>query len=367
MSLSRWIGIVPDPTAGGSTYEHWTPESSPPLIPVPTLFVPATSAQVDYGQTPNARTDEVRGKRGDTAPVSFLSAPKLTIDSRAYPYLLRRLIRNALGGTITAGTEHGPSPKPFEDTVAPLEEGVPPMLIAWLKREEQIDRLTGLCVSEIAMDFAIDKEGSFSATLDALYHNVGEVTGLKDPGGGTASTVSSADYSSAVNTFMLRDAHVFRGAEAGTEIPNLGGFSIAFNNGLIQDIRARFQPGHNIEKTTVGGVVHKLWLPARHKLGPQTVTGKFELSGMDVTQEQRRRILHAEKLRFTVAAGPLGTTPAAEEMMEITVGQMVATGGGAEPLVRQGDQYSSFDFTGYLDVSGSKDIECTFVGATALT
>jgi len=365
MSLNRWIGFVNDPTTGGSTYETLTAES-PLDIPVPTLFCPATTAQVDPGETPNTRTDEVRGLRGDTAPISFLSAPKLTIGARAYPVLLRKLLRNALGGTITKAG--GPSPKAFEDTVAPLEEGLPPMLIAWLKREEQIDRLTGLIVSELALDFPIDGEGTFTASLDALFSQTGAISTLKEPGGSAkaAKTVSSADYSADVYTFMLRDAVALTGTEE-TEIENLGSFSLTFNNGLIEDVRAKFKPGHNIEKTVLEGTTHKLWYPQRHKLGPQTVTGKFDLSGVDPSQEIKRRLLAAEKLVFRVAAGPLGTTPAADEMLQITVGQMVRTGGGAEPLVRQGDQYASYDFTGYISASGDKDIEATFVGATALT
>jgi hypothetical protein len=364
MSLSRWIGFADDPTAGGSTYETLTAET-PVDIPVPTLFTPATGAQVDFGQTPLTRTDEVRGRRGDTAPVSFLAAPKWSVDARAYPVQLRKLLRNALGGAIThAG---GPSPKAFEDTVAPLEEGLPPMLVAWLKREGQLDRATGLIVSELALNFPIDAEGSFTASLDALYSQVQPYSTAKEPGGSAkaAKTVSSADYTADVETFKLRDGVVLVGSSE-TEIANLGSFSLTFNNGLIEDIRAKFKPNHNIEKTTLESVVHKLWYPQRHKLGPQTVTGKFDLSELDPTQELKKALLHAEKLIFRVAAGPLGTTPAAEEMLQLTVAQMARTGGSAEPLVRAGDQFASYDFTGYIGIDGSKDLECTFVGSTEL-
>jgi hypothetical protein len=365
MSLSRWIGFADDPTSGGSTYEVLT-AGTPVDIPVPTMFTPATGAQVDFGQTPLARTDEVRGKRGDTAPVSFLAAPKWSVDARAYPVQLRKLLRNALGGAIThAG---GAAPKAYEDTVVPLEEGLPPMLVAWLKREGQLDRATGLIVSELAMNFPIDQEGSFTASLDALYSQVQPYSSAKEPGGSAkaAKSVSSADYSADVETFKLRDGVVLLGSSE-VEIPNLGGFSVTFNNGLIEETRAKFKPGHNIEKTTLESVVHKLWYPQRHKLGPQTVTGKFELSEVDPTQELKKALLHAEKLIFRVAAGPLGTTPPAEEMLQLTIGQMARTGGGAEPLVRQGDQFASYDFTGYISTSGETDIEGTFIGATALT
>jgi hypothetical protein len=364
MSLSRWIGLADDPTAGGSTYEVLTAET-PVDIPVPTDFVPATSATVDFGQTPLTRTDEVRGRRGDTAPVSFAAAPKWTVNCRAYPVQVRKLLRNALGGTVAhAG---GPSPKAYEDTVSPLEEGLPPMLVAWLKREGQLDRATGLIVSNIAFDFPIDQEGSLVTQMDALYSQVQPYETAKEPGGSVkaAKSVSSADYTADVETYKLRDGKVLLGSSE-VEIPNLGSFSFTFDNGLIEDFRAKFKPGHNIEKTVIDSVTHKLWYPQRHKLGPQTVTGKFDLSEVDPTQELKKALLHAEKLIFRVQAGPLGTTPAAEDMLQITIAQMARTGGGAEPLVRQGDQYASYDFTGYIGVSGEKDIEATFVGATEL-
>jgi hypothetical protein len=364
MSLSRWIGFADDPTAGGSTYEVLT-ATTPVPIPAPTLFTPATSATVDFGQTPLTRTDEVRGLRGDTAPVSFLAAPKWTVNSRAYPVQLRKLLRNALGGAIThAG---GPSPKAFEDTVVPLEEGLPPMLVAWLKREGQLDRATGLIVSNLALDFPIEQEGSFVAAMDALYSQIQPYSTAKEPGGSStaAATVSSADYTADVETYKLRDGVVLVGSSE-VEIPNLGSFSLTFDNGLIEDVRAKFKPGHNIEKTTIESITKKLWYPQRHKLGPQQVTGKFDLSEVDPTQELKKALLFAEKLIFRVQAGPLGTTPAAEDTLQITIAQMARTGGGAEPLVRQGDQFASYDYTGYIGVSGEKDIEATFVGKTEL-
>lgn len=364
MSLSRWIGFADDPTAGGSTYEVLTAET-PVDIPVPTLFVPATGAQVDFAQTPLTRTDEVRGKRGDTAPASFAASPKWTVDARCYPAVMRKLLRNALGGTIThAG---GPSPKAFEDTVVPLEEGLPPMLVAWLKREGQLDRATGLIVSNLAMNFPIDQEGSFVCQMDALYSQIQPYSTAKEPGGSVkaAKSVSSADYSTDLETYKLRDGIVKVGSGE-VEIENLGSFSLTFDNGLIEDFRAKYKPGHNIEKTTLESVTKKLWYPQRHKLGPQAVTGHFDLSEVDPTQELKKALLFAEKLVFRIQAGPLGTTPAAEDTLQLTIGQMARTGGSAEPLVRAGDQYAGYDFTGYISTSGEKDIEATFVGATEL-
>jgi hypothetical protein len=368
--MSRWLGLIADPTAGGSTYDVLTDaegEGAKPLdIPVPAIFVPATTAQVDAGLTPINRDDEVRGRRGNTAPVSFASAPKLSIGCRAYPVLLRQLVRSMLGGEIDA--KGGPSPKAYEDVVGPIEEGSLPALIAWLRREDQLDRATGLIVSELALTFDIEKEGSFVATLDGLYHQAAAFASAEEPGGAkkAAKEVKDAEvtYASEVETFMLRDAVAFRGAEE-TEIDDLAGFSLTFNNGMIEDMKSKFRPNHNIERTTIDEVLHKMWYPNQHKVGPQAVTGSFDLSAVDPDAEARRLLTHADKLVFEVAAGPLGTTPAADEMMKFAIYSSASTGGGADPLVRQGDQLSSFDYTGYID-NENEDIDATFVGAAAL-
>lgn len=115
------------------------------------------------------------------------------------------------------------------------------------------------------------------------------------------------------------------------------------------------------------GKVHKLWFPARHKIGAQLVTGTIDFSDVDAAQENKRLIRQAEKLVFEVAAGPLGTTPDADEMLRVNVYNKVLTGGGAEPIQREGDQVASYEWAGYIDPTTGKDIDAVFVGATALT
>lgn len=356
----RWFGFVDDPTEGGSKLD--TLETL--AIPVPTIFVPVTTGTVDPALKPIDRKDEVRGRRANTAPVSFASEPKLTFEARAYPKLLRPMVRKALGGTIS---KSGTAPAAISSTVGPIQSGSLPAFIGWLLREGQLDRVTGAVVSEIEMNFPVEGEGTMKLTADCLYRDVDHTESATDPNGEPALALPTASYTGYEDTFMLRDATAFRGPEAGVEIPNLAGLTLTFNNGLIEDFRSRFRPNHNIDSRIIDEVEHKLWYPNRHVIGAQAVTGKLDLSEVDPDAELKSLFTHAEKLVFEIAAGPLGTTPPADEMMRLTLYKHAPTGGGAEPIVREGDQVSSFEFEGFLDDGLGKDFETTFVGATALT
>jgi len=359
--MSRWFGFIDDPTAGGSTFDVL---SGGLAIPVPTTFAPVSAAQADPGLNELDRKNEVRGRRADTAPISFASAPKMTFEARGYPKLVRPMLRKALGGSISST---GTAPAAISSTVGTLQSGNLPAFIGWLLREGQLDRMTGCVISEIAFDFPVDGESTVQVTADGLFHDTDDSGAAEDPNGEPALALPTASYTGYTDTFMLRDATAFRGAGAGVEIPNLAGFGLTFNNGLIEDFRSRFRPNHNIESAVIDTVTHKLWYPERHKLGAQQVTGKIDLSDVDPDAELKHLLTHAEKLVFEVAAGPLGTTPAADEMMRLTLYKHATTGGGAEPLVREGDQVSSFEFSGYLDEGVNKDVEATFVGTAALT
>jgi hypothetical protein len=355
----RWLGFADDPTAGGTTLEDL--ESDP--IAVPDTFVPVTSANVDPRPRDLDRDNENRGRRANVAPISFASDPQVTFESRAYPKLVRTLLRKALGGTI--GTT-GAGAAARVSTVGPLQEGNLPPLLLWLVREGQLDRVTGAVVDELEFNFAIDEEGTVQATLPGLYHDVDPTTDAVDPSGDDAEALPTAAYPGYTDTFMLRDATAFRGPSAGVELTNLAGFGFTFNNNLIDDFRSRFQPNHNIEEVVIDGTPHKIWYPARHKLGPQVVTGRIDFSDVDPDAELRRIVRHAEKLVFEVAAGPLTTTPPVDEMMRLTFYKQSPSGGGAEPLQREGDQVSSYEFTAYLDETSGKDVAATLTGVAAL-
>jgi hypothetical protein len=367
--MRRWFGLVDDPTAAGSTLDILKAmPGAAAAIAVPNFFVPVTTSQVDPGPDDQNRDNEVRGRRGNTAPRSFRQNPSVTFEARAYPALIRKIVPKAFSGAI--GAPVGVAPASISSTTGPLATGDLKALIAWLVREDQLDRLTGCVVSEFELAFTIDDEGTISATMPGLYHQVDDTDAAEDPNGHAAAALPVPDYETSADddadTFMLRDAAAFGGSGL-VEFVNFAGFSVTFNNGLIDESRSRFRPNHNILRVVDDeGDTHKVWFPARHKPGAQLVTGHIDFSDVDAAQENKRIIRQAEKLVFEVAAGPLGTVPDADEMLRLTIHKKVFTGGGADPIQREGDQVAGFDFAGYVDPSTGKDIEATFVGTAAL-
>lgn len=355
----RYVALVDDPVAGGSTLEDLIDAGSgtEPEWVAPSLFIPASAGQVDPGLSTLDRNDEVRGRRANTAPVSFASAPSATFTARAYPKLTTPLIRKALSGTPSTS---GVAPAAIATTVGPIQSGDLMAFQYYLMREGQLDRVSGAVVDELSFNFPVDGEGTVDVTLAGLYHDVdvsGSVAGLPAP-----------TYPGFTETFMLRDVKAYLGEGAGTQIDCLAGFGWTWNNGLIDDFRSRFCAGKNVETTVLETVRHKLWYPNQHKIGPQTVTGRLDFGDVRPDRELRRILAHAEKLVVELSAGPItpATTPAADEMIRLTFYKTVLTGGGADPLTREGDQVSSYEFTAYLDETPNKDVEATFVAAAAI-
>lgn len=368
--MRRWLGLIDDPAAAGSTFDVLAAVApGGPAIPVPDVFVPVTTAQVEPGVSPLDRDNEVRGRRGNTAPISFRAEPALSFESRAYPPLVRKVLRKALSGAVATS---GVAPAAITSTFGSAQSGNLGALIAWLIREEQLDRLTGLWLSEVELNFPIDEEGTVSTTGAALYHTVGDPDTLgDDPNGEPAAAlpvVGDNDFVAYTDTYMLRDAYATRGAGAGTEIADLAGFGFTFNNGLIDDARSRFRPRKNIEEFAVDTVPHKLWYPQRNKLGAQAVTGRIDLANVDAVSELKRLLQHSEKLVFEVGGPAISpaTTPPADDIMRLTFYNHAPTGGGAEPIQREGDQVATYEFTAYVEASTGKDVEASFVGAAAM-
>jgi hypothetical protein len=369
--MARWIGVGADPNSatGGSTWEKLVLPATT-KIALPTLFIPATTATVEDQDKPIDRKTEVRGRRGEAAPQSFRVEPIMDIETHAYPTALRNLLRNCIGGTPTST---GTAPAPVESTVEPLQSGFLPTLNVWLLREEQLDRMTGAVVASVEVACGIEGEGTMKASLEGLVHDVEPATGYKDPSGAIGEALPTPTYEGYEYAFMLRDLIAEHGP-TGTlvKIENLVGLTFTFNNGMITDPRSKFRAGHHIETREIDTVKHKLWYPAAHKMGPQVVTGKIDLGSLEgapsALAESKRQVAHADKLVAIYTAGPLGTTPPAEETMTVTFYKHALTGGGADPLVREGDQYASFNFSGYIDpASGNKDVAVKYVGKVAVT
>lgn len=349
--MARYFAYADDSTAGGTTLEVLGATA----IPQPTERVPVTSANAEPGTDTLDRNSLVTGRRAQSAPQAFRAAPSMTFETLAFPKLAAKMLRAALSGAIAST---GTVPAAVESTFGPLQTGNLKALIGWLVREGQADAMTGLVVDELAFDFPADAEGTLSATLRGLYHQVDTPVALGAP----ASVAAAGPY---LDAYMLRDVTAYVGA-AETQIDCLGGFGFTFNNGLIDEPRSRYCAGKNVETTVLDGIRHKLWFPDRNPYAGQAVTGRLDFGTTRPDQELRRILAHADKLVVELAAAPLGTTPAADEMMRLTFYKTVLTGGGAEPLQRDGDQMSSYEFSAYLDETTDKDLEVTVTSTAAL-
>jgi hypothetical protein len=351
----RYFAYAVDPTVGGTTQEDV--EGAAGVIAAPTELVPVTTAQADPNEREVDRNNEVRGSRGNSAPMSFMSDPRMTFEARAYTKLIRTLVRNAMGGTIDST---GADPTAIESTVQMAGYGAQlPAIIGTLIREAQVDRMTGLVANEVEFNFPVDEEGTVSTTLWGLFHDVDDVASLP----GLPALSGAPDYQTA---YMLRDVVAIMGDGAGVEIDCLSGFGFTINNNLIDEPRSRFCAGQNIAEYTVDGELHRLWYPERHKLGSQTITGRLDFGDVRPDRELRRILKHTEKLVVELYGDPLETVPVVDEACRLIFHKQAPTGGGADPLQREGDQFSSYEFTAYVDDATGRDLEAVLVGEEAL-
>lgn len=348
--MARFLGLTVDPQAGGSTYDVLSPAGAAIAWPAPTLKVPVTTATADPGENKRERNDEVTGRRGNIAPVAFSEDPSFTFSARAYPGLLKALISRALGN-LAAPT--GVAPAAITTKADPIQSGSLPALIATAVRETQTDFLSGLVVGELTLDFPADEDATIQVAMDALYREAA-VTG--------APAQPATVYG---EPMVLRDVKAYGGATGVTPIPCLGGLGLTFNNGLVKDLRTRYCAGANVKAVVAAGKTTRIWYPGKHKIGPQTITGRLDFGVERPDLETRRALADAEKLVIELVGYPLATTPVVNELVRITLHREVLTGGGASELVREGDITSSYEFGGFVDPTTNKDIEVEFLGTAA--
>lgn len=355
--MARWLGLALDPTRGGTTYDDITADVDPVEIPDPTIWVPATTAQASPGSNNLDRNNEVTGSRGNPPPVSFSADPSVTFESRAYPAIVKPIISRALS---SIGTPSGTRPAAITTEINPTDSNPLAALVVHLLREEQYDVLTGVAVGSFSLNLPVDAEGTISlGDGRALYHDVPQT--LPDPLPTPSYTATGGRQ-----TYMLRDVSAFLGDGAGVRIDCLAGFRLDYNNSLIGDFQSRYCAGENIRIVRVGGVDYRIWLPGRNKIGPQRITGTLDFGVTRPDLELARMIAQAQKLVVECTAGPAGTTPAADEMMRITLHKQVFMDGGAGDLVKDGDIRSSYQFEAFLDPATGRDLTVEFVSSAAV-
>jgi hypothetical protein len=356
----RYLAYALDPVNGGSSLEDLIAAGAgpDPTWEDPDEFVPASAAQAEPGIQNVDRNAQVVGGRARRAPVSFASMPSSTFSVLAHPKITKALMLAAFSGAITSDAGTVDPDEAITSQIVPTDrDGQLRALQLWLLREEQLDRLSGVVVEEITANFPIDGEGTLDATLQALYHDV-------DPSGSVVHPDPS--FVGYDETFMLRDVTAFLGAGAGVEVDCLAGLGFTFNNGLSGNMRDRFCGGKNIQTTVLDGVRHKLWYPDKHRVGPQVATMRLDFGTTRPDRELRHILSHAEKIVAEFSAGPLATTPAADEMMRLTFLKAAPLEGQAEPLTQDDQQVSSYTYTAFLDEDTGGDIIAEFTGETVL-
>lgn len=356
MAINRYLGFVADPTVGGTARDNLT--GSPPLaltgtptIPDPDKWFPVTTVEaVDKGNQVIDRKDEMRGSRGNPPPLTFRQAPTIAVEGKLYPYVLKKLTQLATGG---ADVKTGTPPAAITHKLEPVAYGADGIAAAHIHvvRDDLREAICGCQLSRLELNFPIDGEATWKGTFVGLYRR--RLTG-SPPATNFAAVVPDWVY-------ILRDARALLDGSP-TAVPRLRGYSLVFDNGFRDP---DFDPQTNREDKTISTVLHRTWWPSRRRLGASTeITGQIQLSNVNTTEEDNRDFSHAQQLVVEVEAQDLGTTPAAKEMLRITHGKIVYTGGGAGEMTRQGDIQSEYDFEVGLDPATGKDLTFEFVDAT---
>lgn len=360
--IRRAFGWVDDASAagpGGSSLDDLrTLPAAPdptevPAIPDPTQLWPVTSVAVDKGETMIERTNEVRGVRGNVAPDEFRQAPMVTVQGRLYMPILRKLIALATGTVpVTTGaapTAIGRSYKAVKQGVAAL-----PAVHLAIARDDLYEKVAGCQLTELALNFPLDEDATYSATFGGLYRKQ-ETAPVPNLNFG---------YLTPDWAFKLRDAQLLLDA-ATVGIGSLREFNLTFSNGMRD---AEFWPMRNRLRipAAAGDRERILWYPERRKLGSaQAITGSVSFFDIQPALETRRELKRAGAAAFQIEGAPLATTPVARQLLELATTQFVLTGGqGANDLDRESDIQSAYDLGIYVDPATTDDLTFRVVDAT---
>lgn len=348
MAFERKFGIADDTEPGGSDYDTLTTG----IVPVATELWPVTTANVDRNQSNIDRNADVGGHRANKPPVPFRQDPRVPIGGLAYPNLLKRLTRRALG---SAETKTGTPPAAITHKFAPIDYGsdVLPGLHATVVRDGVMHKVAGCTVNRLALDLPLDGDGTFEAELWGLY---------QVPSSGAGPAVSQVAVGDEV--FMLRDLKAYFGATP-VQLENVSGFTWEFVNNLSDDAEDNYAAGRNVVTSTYNGVKRRVWFPYRHALrAAQGVSGSITFSEPDYAQEVQHDLLIADKLVAEITAGDLATTPAAKETMRITMYNRVLTEGGLGALSKSDRIDTEYTFGAFFSETDQKDVEVEFLDAS---
>lgn len=348
--IGRNFGLVADPTVGGTPYDDLTPDAG--SIPDPDTFWPLTNFNVEKGGGPLERNNEMRGVRGNAAPLSFRRAPEVSLQGNLYPGLLKKLALMITGGTdVPTGT----APAAITHTLEPVGFGPSGLVAAHLAlyRDGLYEKIAGCQLGSLTLTFPNDNDATFEGTLLGLYRSAS---------GDDYPSIPGFDDVDDDWVLVLRDAKVFLDGSA-SPVTGLRSFALTIDN---QFRDPDFDAGQNVEEQVENSVPHRIWWPSRRRLSTaQAVTGSVEFSDVRVAEDRRLDLQHAQKIVFECATGvALGTTPEANEMIRITLHKTVYTGGGVGEATREDDIQTQFDYGAFIDpANGNRDVTFEFVDA----
>lgn len=340
-TIRRLFGFVADDTLGGTAYDGLVAGA----IPDPDTFWPITNVTIDKGLQTIDRNEEVRGRRGNTAPISFRAAPSATVQGLLYPDVAKKLVRLATGGTDSIT---GTSPAAITHRFDPVGFGTAalPAVHLAVVRDDVYHKLAGCQVSELQFNFPVDGEATFEATF------VGKYYAQEDAAAPTATYDLSPN-----EPFMLRDAQMFVDGDS-EAIDGLRGFNLTFNNGFRDP---DFYPMRNRVAATTATPRRIVWFPEQRRLGSaQTVSGQVQFHTGIADEDRKQDLTQAQEIVFDVESELLDTTPEVAELLRITCSQTVYTGGGLGALTRDDDIQSEYELGVYVDESIGRDIRFEF-------
>lgn len=147
-------------------------------------------------------------------------------------------------------------------------------------------------------------------------------------------------------------------------IPDFQGFELTFNN----NVAAKHYARRNVVTQSIGtpAATKKLWFPDENKISAaQDVTFAINMGNTNSVEELAMDYSRVSKFVFEVYGGPIATTPAATEMLRVTVFAGVYTGGGADALSARDDITSRFEGSAFYSAADSDDIKIEIVNASA--
>lgn len=347
------VGSDANSATGGSTYDKLS-TPGPIVPPSGGDFVPVQSASADMGYTDRTR-NEVRGVRASMKPIPDRALPTFTFTVELYPVIARWAFPRLTGGTATSTGDAGEA---IVSKFRPVGfSGVLPSSTITLAREDQIDYLWGCWIEQAELQVAADNSAVLTVSGKALY---GQTVQL----GSETFTPDTSAYDDPYNGVTLK---VASGVGASPTLMDcVASWGFTFNNSLSEDEEVVYCKGRQVYRELVDGrYVYRQW-PNKHLVGRQEITGTFGFGGVMPAMEDRRLLATSHTMIAELTGNPLDTTPAADDTVRFTFPSYVITGGGAAELQDEGEQKSSYEWSGHFDPVTGADFEVEFAGAEAV-